>query len=167
MCSWPAQHNRWVFALTKPIFEYVPNIFYNSFSSCKVALPLPKKQSQLMIKIINGEHRGRDVSRAAPCGLFQLQLTYLERPLPSAYPQVLVATPSQWCSSKSVAVKTSWVRCEGQAWWGTGVATTVFVLSSSIPAVAISNSCLMLAAVKGELNLSTICSPTKYTSEIC
>lgn len=27
------------------------------------------------------------------------------------------------------------------------------------------NSCLMLAALKGELNLPAICSPTKYTSE--
>lgn len=63
--------------------------------SSPVSPPLPKRQSQLMLKIVNGEHRGMDVSRAAPCGLFQLQLIYLERPLPSAYLQVLVAIPSQ------------------------------------------------------------------------
>lgn len=55
--------------------------------------PLPEGQSQLMLKTSDGEHR--DVFRVAPCGLFQLQLIYLEGPLPSAYLQVLVAILSQ------------------------------------------------------------------------
>lgn len=57
--------------------------------------PLLEGQSQLMLKIIDGEHRGMDVFRVAPCGLFQLQLIYLEGPLPLAYLQVLVAILSQ------------------------------------------------------------------------
>lgn len=36
------------------------------------------------------------------------------------------------------------------------MAMTVFVLSSTIPAVAVSNSCLTLAALKGELNVPAV-----------
>lgn len=46
------------------------------------------------------------------------------------------------------------------------MAITTFVLSGSIPTVSVSNSCLMLAALKGELNLPVLCSLNKYTSEV-